>query len=411
MKICLINQLYEPYQKGGAGVVVKAIVKGLVAKGHEVFIITIKPFRGLSGFDIDVEQNNGLKIYRFCPLNLFSFINIDKKPAILRFFWHIFDVHNWHSARIVKRILKDEKPQVVMTHNLKGLGFNIPKVIKKLGIKHIHTLHDVQLSIPTGLVMKGNENDWKQKGWLTRQYEEVCLKKFNSPDIVVSPSRFLLNFYKQRGFFKNSKKFVLPNPINLDDFEPPPRDFDRVGFKFLFVGHIEWHKGPLFLVDVFKALGSEYFTKGVMLNILGQGSLLPRLKEMTRSTPQIIIRGPIWGEAYQRVFDEVDAVLVPSLCYENSPTVIYEALASGVPVIASRIGGVSELIDEGKTGFTFEAGDREDLTRLLKHVLENRADVQKMRSSCLAAAREHDISNYLDELLGYLRLSQEPKEK
>jgi len=74
-------------------------------------------------------------------------------------------------------------------------------------------------------------------------------------------------------------------------------------------------------------------------------------------------------------------------------------LASGIPVVAARIGGVAELVEEGKNGFTFEAGDKDDLTRLLQYVLENREVVKKMRSHCLASAREYDLSRYVKELL------------
>jgi glycosyltransferase involved in cell wall biosynthesis len=213
-----------------------------------------------------------------------------------------------------------------------------------------------------------------------------------------------LNFYKERGFFRNSKKFVLPNPVDLADFAPVPTDSKRVGFKFLFVGHFEWHKGPLFLVDIFRSLDREYFTRGVQLYLVGSGSLLPRLKEMVRHAPEIVIRGAVWGEAYKRIFQEIDLVVVPSLCYENSPTIIYEALASGIPVIVSRIGGAAELIEEGKNGFTFEAGQRDDLERLLKYVLENRDLVRKMRSYCLESVRDHDVDQYVTELLGLIRL-------
>ena len=63
--------------------------------------------------------------------------------------------------------------------------------------------------------------------------------------------------------------------------------------------------------------------------------------------------------------------MVPSIWYENSPIVIQEALSAGIPVIASRIGGIPEKIKEGGNGFLFEPGDVEQLVNHLKYFLDN----------------------------------------
>jgi glycosyltransferase involved in cell wall biosynthesis len=98
----------------------------------------------------------------------------------------------------------------------------------------------------------------------------------------------------------------------------------------------------------------------------------------------------------------VDAVVVPSLCYENSPTVIYESLSSGIPLIASRIGGVGELIQEGKTGFLFTPGDEADLVRAIR-------EMNKQKEMCAARAHEiqesivpYALDKYAERLLAVL---------
>jgi glycosyltransferase involved in cell wall biosynthesis len=65
---------------------------------------------------------------------------------------------------------------------------------------------------------------------------------------------------------------------------------------------------------------------------------------------------------------------VPSLCYENSPTVIYEALQAGIPVLASDIGGVGELVQNGRNGYLFKPGSQEDFIEKLE-MMDRKKDI------------------------------------
>jgi len=150
MKICVINSLFEPYSRGGVEVVVQNIIDGLCSAGHDVFLITL-------GRKKEKNSHGRFIIYRIKSFNIFSFIDIQKKSFIARAPWHIFDTFNISSAKQIKEILEKEKPDMVMTHNLKGIGYLVPGVVKKMKIKHIHYIHDVQLSRPSGLILFGQE--------------------------------------------------------------------------------------------------------------------------------------------------------------------------------------------------------------------------------------------------------------
>ena len=151
----------------------------------------------------DKVQFGNLTIYRVNPRNIFSFLDINKRPIWLRLIWHPLDVFNFFGRHLVKKILKQEKPDLVITHNLKGIGYLVPRVIKKLGFQHIHTIHDVQLSRPSGLLLFNKEKPFLV---IDKLYEKICRWLFNNPDIIVSPSAWLLDYYKVRGFFYESKK-------------------------------------------------------------------------------------------------------------------------------------------------------------------------------------------------------------
>jgi len=409
MKICLISNLFPPIFRGGAEKVAQTVACGLKSANHDVFIISTKSWDGWKSLKSTAADENGIKVYRFYPFNIFYYLNDFKHNVLMRSIWHFLDLFNFHSAIIVKKILKKEKPDFVMTHNLTGIGFLIPGAIREIGIKQVHTLHDVQLSIPSGLIMKGQENSWQQRTWLRKIYEVICRWLFASPDVVISPSQWLMDFYTRKGFFRNSKKIVLPNPVTAPFPHPNFLSSGKMGsslpigerikargnnLKLLYLGQIEEHKGILFLVNVLKKLDIDF-----KLHIAGDGTKLDEVRQLVFNDLRFVVHGRLKSEAVKKIFSEVDLTIVPSLCYENSPTVIYESLSFGVPVLAAKIGGVAELVHDGGNGFTFEAGNAEDLTRVLKRAAANRDELQKMRLRAAESVKEFVVEVYIQRLL------------
>lgn len=407
MKICLISNLFPPHNRGGAEQVVLNTLRGLKERGHEVIIITAGPLRVCrrmwhsatdpsSSLQPKAVIEDGVKVYRFFPLNLFFYGHDYRYPLAVRFFWHILDTFNLHSYFLVKSILKKEKPDVVHTHNLKGIGYLIPLALRSLGLRHIHTLHDVQLVNPSGIIIKGKEEPKGLKGFFFSIYARVCRFLFGSPEVIVSPSKFLLGFYKERGFFPKSNSMVIPNPVVVSAFSAKE---PRVGFNFLYLGQIEEHKGVLFLIENFKKTMRRLTTQDVRLYIVGHGSKIEEAKNLARDSSQIIFLGKVSREDLPSIFNQTDLMIVPSLCYENSPTVIFESFSYGVPVLASDIEGVAELIKDGVNGFTFATSDSASLTKKLIFCLENREKIDQMREAARASVDGLDLNSYLDKVI------------
>ncbi|MBN1326217.1 glycosyltransferase family 4 protein [Candidatus Falkowbacteria bacterium] len=390
MKICLINSLYKPYKRGGAEVVFSNIVKELKKDGHDVFIITISRHCEKKNFFITMMDD--IKVYRFYPRNIFSFVEINKQPFWKRFIWHILDTFNYHSYRQVKKILQLEKPELVLSHNLKGIGYLTPRAIRSLNIKNIHTLHDVQLVYPSGLILY-NKN-WSN--WLSIIYSKICNKLFNNPQTVVSPSKWLLDFYHQRGFFKKSKEVVLPNPIILEEASWH-KNLDNKKINYLFLGQLEKHKGILFLLDVFSEFNKQ---KDCRLYIVGTGSLEEELKKKYENDDWVEFLGFISANLLgKEVFKRIHYTIIPSLCYENSPSVIYDSYKFATPVIASAIGGIPELVQEGVNGYLFEPGNKFSLLNKLNLSKNNIANFSHLSENAKIRAEEFDIKKYIYKLL------------
>lgn len=387
MKICLIHSLYKPYSRGGAEVVFEIIVNELITMGHEVILITV-------GRKNSITKEGKLTIYRIKPFNVFNFLDINKRPIWLRIFWHPLDVFNLSSYLKVKKILKQEKPQVVMTHNLKGLGYTIPKAIQSLSIKHIHTVHDVQLSRPSGLIIFGQEKPFL---FIDKIYEKFSRYLFGNPDVVISPSKWLMDFYSKLGFFYESKKEILPNPIVFKKVEPRIKDkSDKI--TFLYIGQLERFKGILFLIKTLKKINKDNWE----LIIVGDGGATHEVAALIKDDNRFKAVGRVSHKDISAYYRQADLTIVPSLCYENSPKVIDESLIANVPVIASDIGGVPEIIKDDYNGFTFAAGNEDNLISVINHFLDHPENIEKLKKNSFISVRSLSVGNYIKKLLSLI---------
>jgi len=389
--------------------VVASTIAGLKARGFEVIVITAAPRSSGYRASKPVEED-GVRVYRFFPRNLFFYGDDYRHSVPARFVWHIFDVFNIFSYFTIKQILLREQPDVVHTHNLKGIGYLIPLLVRRLDIHYAHTLHDVQLVTPSGIIMKYHEHDFPNNFFLTRWYERLNRWLFGSPSVLISPSKFLMNFYVERGFFKDSKKIILPNPVDRVGGEAHLFSQDPAVCRFVYLGQIEEHKGVLLLIKTFRALVEESRAPsanghdhadsgGWKLTVAGSGSRFAQACVLAAGCPQISLRGRVGREELQSILREADVTVVPSLCYENSPTVIFESFAFGVPVLASAIEGVSELIQDGKNGLTFTAGNAEGLAGGLKWFVEHRRQWPEMSVAAEVSLKGLDLASYLDKLV------------
>ncbi len=351
MKICLLNNLYAPYNRGGAEKVVAEMAADFRRAGEEVIIISTKPLKS----ELATQEISG-NIY--LPSN---FYNLGKRSWPWRLAWHIFDTFSCKQARKLNKIFKQEKPELIISHNLMGLGLMSVRAIKKSGAKHHHFLHDIQLLHPSGLMMFGQEKMLFSLG--AKLYQKLTCYLLGSPDLVQSPSNWLLQEHLKRGFFPKSKTEVK----RLAELKPAPvanlaSAKNKPAKQLLFVGQIEEHKGIIFLIEAFKKLASS----DMILQIAGTGSKMEEAKKLAANDKRVSFFGQLEKNDLKKTMETAHALIVPSLCYENSPTVIYEAKAIGLPVLASNLGGIPEIITENDR--LFIPGDAADLFKQLSYI-------------------------------------------
>jgi len=355
MNIGVFHNLYGEFSRGGAETAVEMALRDLRADGHQVFLITTKP-RGAKPLAPSVPAD--LKIYYLDS----KFYNLAEISITARLFWHLSNIFSWQKYQKIKKILATEKPDLVITHNLMGLGFLTPPAIRSLKIKQAHFLHDIQLLHPSGLMLWGQEKKIDSLG--AKIYQILTRALFASPAKVISPSAWLLELHKQHGFFKDSEYEI--RPFVWPKTEPIISRQSARGKNFLFIGQIEEQKGIFLLINAFKKIIAPDCRLTVAIR--GGGQKIAAAKKSAADDKRIEFLGPLSYEETEKLKAVSDCLIVPSLCYENSPTTIYGARAAGLPVIAAAIGGIPEIV--GPSDTLFRPGDendlREKMTRFIK---------------------------------------------
>jgi glycosyltransferase involved in cell wall biosynthesis len=221
---------------------------------------------------------------------------------------------------------------------------------------------------------------------------------------LICPSPFLAREMKRFGC-PEDKLVVSDYGFKTDAFKDFKRTRDerlRIGF----IGTVAELKGAHVLVSAFRKVASPRVT----LEIFGDTAMHPHytswLKKLAGDAP-VSFHGRFEPEVVTEVFSHIDALVVPSIWYENSPLVIHEAFMSRTPVIASDLGGMADLVQDGKTGFLFRPGDSADLAAKMQLLLdkpslarefgnaappvktmsEDAAFLERLYDECLAATR------------------------
>ncbi|SEM27794.1 Glycosyltransferase Family 4 [Syntrophus gentianae] len=313
---------------------------------------------------------------------------------------------SWDAVRTVKEIfysvsardgldklISQFKPAIAHVHNMYGrLTTSVLDVLSQRRIPTLMTLHDYKVVCPSYRFMFENHICEDCKG--ARYYMAVknhCHKNSFAASAMVamesyfnewfnrykknvryfiSPSRFLENKLIEFGWPERQIKFV-PNFLDLSEFDPNY----SAGDYLLYLGRLSEEKGVATLIKAFTQLKNDK----PELVIVGDGPMRKELEEITRNHSRIRFAGYLSGSALREVTQNALAVVVPSVCYENAPISILEALAYGKPVIGANIGGIPEMIQNGVNGYLFESGNCNDLKNALEYMINlPAAEIEKM---------------------------------
>jgi len=390
MKICLIAPLFDPWQIGGAERYAKTLAEELSIK-HQIVVIT-------SAGPVPRKQDqshHNLKVIEIKSSNVTTLYNViynyGSVNSAKKALWHFFDLWDLSAYLKIRKILREEKPDLVHINGIKGFSPSLFSVIKHLRIPHVLTIHDYELiSRWAGLYRKGRPIS--KFNLLDRSYMFYLRKMSSGVTAVVSPSKFTLNLHEKLGFLRNSHKYVIPNGIRLNKNTKPKDGFGR---EFLFLGQITENKGPHIAVKAFKRLTE----KNIKLHIVGNGPYLETLRLMAREDKRIILHEFIPDKDMGEIFKTCSYAILPSLWYENFPLVINEVMNKGLPVIASNIGGIPEMVTNEYNGFLFEPGDEASLSRIIEMLINNKEILGRLSVNAIESSQKFSMENQMKSIL------------
>jgi glycosyltransferase involved in cell wall biosynthesis len=343
MKILLVHNAYQ--QAGGEDVVFQQEKKILQRAGHHV---------------VTYERSNH-EIEQFSPLQ--------RAALIKRIVWAT------DSRQEFGQLLAQESPDLVHVHNtFIMISPSIYSACRDRAVPVVQTLQNYRLMCPGALFFRdGHVCEECVEHSLWRGIRHGCyrgsqvqtagvalmlawhrqLKTYQElVDRAVAATEFSRGKFIAAGF--NADKIVVkPNFVDQD-----PGARERAGDYAVFAGRLSQEKGVTKLLDAW-----EHLRRACPLKIVGDGPLRASLEAQAkeRGLSAITFCGRLSRDETIATVKGACFQITPSLWYEGFPMVIVEAFACGVPVLCSRLGGMQEIVADGKTGLHFNAGDARDL--------------------------------------------------
>lgn len=148
-------------------------------------------------------------------------------------------------------------------------------------------------------------------------------------------------------------------------------------------------EGPAFFCWIPKLFGKKM--PNTEFVFIGYGPSADKMKDI----PNVKYLGFKTGEELYRIIAEAAISVCPSEWYENCPYSVMESVLLGTPVVGSKMGGIPELIESGKTGELFEAGNVEDLMKAIKKVLQTQDVLERYTKNCSQVNYETTESYYV----------------
>src|SRR5262245_43680843 len=443
MRILVVVHAFPPRAQGGSEIYAHAHASALHRVfGDEILVLTREADPASAEYRVRTEHRDGLEI---------AWVNNTFQQC--RNFEETY--RNTPIDAIALNLIDDFRPDVAHIHHLTCLSTGIVELLAKRGIPCVMTLHDYWLICHRGQLLDreyhvcdGPEPSGcdrclgpeaglgggayaaaatvraierrlpgpsaqlfrRAAGQLARtassggQADVEAGKRYEHMRSVcrdvtsfLAPSRQMKDRFVQFG--------VPPDRIGLADYGFDHRLFSRstrpasTPLRLGFLGTMMVSKAPDLLLEAFSRLPAGSATVdlfGAYSAYHGDDAYRHRLEPLLARSG-VRVHEFLPHDAVPAALGSIDVLVVPSIWPENSPLVIREAFLSGIPVIGSRTGGIPEVIEEGRGGLLFRAGDSSDLQRAIERLLHEPALFETLRGGIPAVRTiEDDVASARD---------------
>ena len=410
MKVLIINKFL--YSRGGDATSALSTARLLSARGHEVILWGMHNHQNPPNRyeDTYVKESDLDK----------KGIGIRDKVLIARNI-----LYSLEAKKKMEKLIGMVRPDIVHLHNFAHqISPSILHVFRKYNIPVVMTMHDYKLVCASyRMLSRGKPCERCAHGRYYHCFTARCVKNsalksmlntlemylhhdilhiYDLIDIFIAPSLFMKDEIKKMGF--RGKVVHLPYFIDTEKYKPSFSDTRDV--TILYAGRLSYEKGLFSLLQAMERLPD---TK---LLIIGEGPMKKALQEKAakRDIKNVVFQG---ARSRDGVMDSIRSsafTVVPSEWYENLPYVIIESFALGKPVVASRIGGIPELVIDGSTGMLFNAGDIDGLVSKIRLMFSGNNILSEMGKNARSMiSRKCDPDMHYKSLINIYDTAIKPK--
>jgi glycosyltransferase involved in cell wall biosynthesis len=366
VKVCFISPEYLPLS-GGTGAYVYYLSKELMKLGNSACIVT-----GY-GESRDVKINEQHQIF---------FLKSLKAPVVKSFLFAA------SASRKLSR-LRGSFPVDIAHVNLPlGPSFAVPSGFGKTLISTVHSTWKGEAEAIKGEPysrLNSNEKFMVSFNWFLRIFEERMLERSNK---IIAVSDFTRRELKQYYKVKQDKIRVIHNGVDTSKFQPAGdkrKAKEELGFNpddvaVLSVGRLYARKGLFTLIESMPAVVRRFPRVKFIISGKGQSNEMKKLvSHATRLgvRDHIVFTGYFPDRKLPRLYQAAD-VFAFSTFYENLPFAVLEALSTGLPVVTTRVGGIPEMIEDGKNGFLVQPFNSRELSDRVLYFLEHPSAASEM---------------------------------
>ncbi|MBO9315376.1 MAG: glycosyltransferase family 4 protein [Chloroflexus sp.] len=406
MRILLAVHHFPPRYSAGAELYVMRLARALLRHGHQAEVVCVETIEATKPFRVDVESDQyaGIPVWR---------LHLGLQDAPAQWSYDNPAIAAWFEQQV-----QLSQPDIVHLHSGYLIGIGALRAAHAQGIPTVVTLHDYWFLCPRITLLRGDGSLCPQpptdpaecawclhldqrryrwparfsaglagKVWIalagqterTRQQarRDTLRAALAQADLVTSPSQFLANLFKEWHIPVQTIRLGLPR----ESFASIPPVQAGSTIRLGYIGQIAPHKGIHLLIRALKRLPAN--GKSIELRIFGNLDQHPAytrsLHHLIGGDPRIHLAGKFSHDQLPNVLEQIDVLVVPSIWYENSPIVVLEARAAGRPVIASRSGGLVELVQDEVDGLLFTTGDSRDLARQLQRLRTEPGLLERLR--------------------------------
>lgn len=404
MKILMVNKFH--YLKGGSEKYYFELAELLKKNGHEVAFFSMRDEKNIK---TDCQE------YFVEPIDLNTASKLKAIDVI----------YSRENKKKMEEVLEKFKPNIVHLNNFqRQLSASIIQPIKEKKIPIVFTAHDMQAICPSSAMLYNGEicEECIKSGY-RNCIKKSCVKNsklksilavleakyykknriYEKIDYIITPSEFI----KKQLVSGNLKYNKMETIHNFVISKGKTESYKDNGYAFFF-GRLSIEKGILNLIEAFKNIN-----QGKLL-IAGDGPEREKIKkyiEENNLQNKIKLLGFLNQNEIRRYIQEASFIVIPSIWYENCPYSILETMEIGKPIIASKIGGIPELIEENENGFLFKYDDIQELERCMnKMFTDKKLTIKQSRKSRELFEQKYSEEIYYNKIMNiYNSLIKEKK--